>query len=166
MAPAPDTSLPSVSSSKSVFFTGATGYIGGTVLTKLLALSSPPSTITALVRSEDKAKSIGSLPTPSGTTLKPLLGSLQDLDKLTNAAEEHDIVVHTAHADDLDAIKAIIAGAKNRKAKTGHRTLLIHTSGTGVFADNAKGQYPTDTVSCACPLQTACARLILRSTPT
>ena len=147
MAPAPDTSLPSASASKSVFLTGATGYIGGTVLTKLLALSSPPSAITILVRSEDKAKSISSFPTPSGTTLTPLLGSLQDLEKLSKAAETHDIVVHTADADDLDAIKAIIEGAKKRKAKTGHRTLLIHTSGTGVFVDNAKGHYPSDTVS-------------------
>jgi len=141
-----DTSLPKASASKTVFLTGATGYIGGTVLTKLLSLPTPPSTITLLIRDEKKAQAISSIKT-NGTTLKPIIGSLQDLETLTKAAADADIVVNTADADDLPATKALIEGMKQRKEKTKHRSLFIHTSGTGVFVDNAKGQYPSDTVS-------------------
>lgn len=141
-----DTSLPKASASKTVFLLGATGYIGGTVLTKLLSLPTPPSTITVLMRDEKKAQAISQIKT-NGTTLKPIMGSLQDLETLTKAAADADIVINTADADDLDATKALIEGMKQRKEKTKHRSLLIHTSGTGVFVDNAKGQYPSDTVS-------------------
>lgn len=146
MAPTIDTSLPSTAAGKTVFLTGATGYIGGAVLTKLLSLSSSPSAITALIRDPKKAELLSSIPTPSGTTLTPLLGSLDDHDKLKKAAETHDIVISTADADDLGSIQALIAGMKERRKKTGHRSLFIHTSGTGVLADNAKGQYPNDIV--------------------
>jgi hypothetical protein len=146
MSAQPDTSLPKVSGSKTVFLTGATGYIGGTVLTKLLSLSTPPATITLLIRDEKKAQAIAQLKT-NGTTLKPIIGSLQDLETLTKAAAEADIVINTADADDLPAAKALIEGMKQRKEKTKHRSLFIHTSGTGVLTDNAKGQYPSDTVS-------------------
>ena len=140
-----DTSLPSAAGGKTVFLTGATGYIGGSVLTRLLALETPPSAITALIRDPKKADLLSSIST-SGTTLTPLLGSLEDHEKLIKAAETHDIVISTADADDLGSIKALITGMKNRKKSTGHRSLFIHTSGTGVFSDNAKGQYPNDIV--------------------
>jgi uncharacterized protein YbjT (DUF2867 family) len=146
MAPKIDTSVPSSASSKSVFLIGSTGYIGGTVLQKLLALSPAPSSISLLIRDEKKAHSISSFKTPEGTSLSAVVGSLQDLDKLTKAAEEHDIVISVADADDLPSIQALIKGMKNRKQKTGHRSLFIHTSGTGVLVDNAKGQYPSDKV--------------------
>lgn len=147
MASKIDTSLPSAAAGKTIFLTGSTGYIGGTVLQKLISLSSPPSKITLLIRDEKKSSLLSSIKTPSGLTLEPLIGSLQDLDKLEKGASEHDIVVSVADADDLPAVQALIKGMKARKQKTGHRSLFIHTSGTGVFADGAKGQYPSDTVS-------------------
>lgn len=33
-----------------------------------------------------------------------------------------------------------------RKAKTGHRPIYIHTSGTGILADDAAGQWPTEKI--------------------
>ncbi|ORY25190.1 hypothetical protein BCR39DRAFT_545017 [Naematelia encephala] len=137
--------LPESAKDKTIFLTGATGYIGGTVLTYLLSLPAPPAKITALVRDAKKAEALKSIST-KGTTIETIVASLSDLEILTSAAESHDIVVSTANADDLDAIKAILEGLKRRKEKTGHRPLLIHTSGTGVLADNAKGQYPNDRI--------------------
>jgi hypothetical protein len=37
-------------------------------------------------------------------------------------------------------------GMKKRREQSGHRPYLIHTSGTGVLVDNAKGNYPNDKV--------------------
>ncbi|WVQ80343.1 hypothetical protein IAT38_002448 [Cryptococcus sp. DSM 104549] len=133
---------------RSVFFTGATGYIGGTVLTSILSSANPPAKVTALIRDPKKAELFPtlSLAKEKGIELVALVGSLDDTDKLQAAAAEADVVVSTADADHLASIQAILAGLKARKEKTGHRPLLIHTSGTGVFSDNAKGEYPTDVI--------------------
>ena len=147
MAAVPDTTVPTTSTQKSIFFTGATGYIGGTVLTKLLSIPNPPTNITVLIRDPKKAELLKELEFPQGTTVVPLLGSLEDHEKLTKAAETHDITIHCADADDLGAIKAIIQGQGNRRKETGHRPLLIHTSGTAQLGDDAAGQYPADNVS-------------------
>lgn len=139
--------LPPNAANKSIFVTGLTGYIGGTVLTKLLALSPPPTQITALMRDPSKASLLSKLTLPSGTTITPLIGSLSDHEKIAKAASEADIVLSTADADDLPAVQAMLQGMKQRKAQTGHRSLFIHTSGTGVLTDDARGQYPSDKVS-------------------
>ena len=148
----------------SVLFLGATGYIGGTVLQTILASATPPSTITAIVRNEKKAEALNSLSTPSGTTLKAVIGDLSKADQLIELAKEHDIVINCANADSEEGIKALIEGMKQRRDKTGHRPLLIQTSGTGVLVDDAQGRYPSDRVSS--PLTQIIQRLIGRSTPT
>lgn len=84
---------------------------------------------------------------PSGTSLKVLQGSLEEHDKLAQAASEHDIVVNAAGADDLEGVKALMKGMKQRKERTGHRSLFIQVSGTGVLTDDAKGEYANDIVS-------------------
>lgn len=144
-------------SGKNVFFTGATGYIGGTVLQALLTAPTPPASITVLIRDASKADLFTSLSLAKekGVKLIPLVGSLEDTDKLKDAASAADVVVDTANADHLEAINALIQGMKARKEKTGHRPLFIHTSGTGVLVDDARGAYPNDKVSatlerCSC----------------
>ena len=132
---------------KSIFLTGATGYVGGSVLTKLLLLPVIPSTITLLVRDAKKAEGFEKLSTPSGATVKVLVGALEETDKLTQAAADADIIFSCANADDMPSSKALLAGAKQRKSKTGHRLLWIQTSGTGQFIDDARGPYPNDKVS-------------------
>ncbi|KAK8845472.1 hypothetical protein IAR55_006185 [Kwoniella newhampshirensis] len=135
-------------SGKSVFFTGATGYIGGTVLQSLINSATPPSKITALIRDSAKSDLLTSLSAAKakGVSVVPLLGSLEELDKVREAASQADVVVSTANADDLKGVKAILEGLKQRKEKTGHRGLLIHTSGTGVLIDDSKGDYPNDKI--------------------
>jgi hypothetical protein len=81
---------------------------------------------------------------------------MEDLDLLEEQASKHDITINTANADDvsvsaqwiglfavlthsrapqLPATKAILRGQAKRKEETGHRPILIHTSGTGVLSD-------------------------------
>jgi hypothetical protein len=71
---------------------------------------------------------------------------MEDASLLTELASKADIIVNCANADDLGATQALLEGAKKRKAETTHRVLYIHTSGTGVLGDDAKGMYATDKV--------------------
>ncbi|KAH9903078.1 NAD-P-binding protein [Cubamyces lactineus] len=131
-----------MSSNVTIFLTGATGYIGGSVLGRLL--SHPKAAdfeITALVRNADKAKA---LETQFG--VKTVLGSLQDLDKLADLAASAQVTINTADCDDVEATKAILRGLKQRHDKTGELPVLIHTSGTGEFADDARGEFASETI--------------------
>ncbi|KAI0360216.1 NAD-P-binding protein [Trametes cingulata] len=124
-----------------IFLTGGTGYIGGSVLQRLLDHPDHENfDITALVRNAEKAKL---LETRFG--VKTVLGSLQDLDKLSALTENAHVVIHTADCDDIDAIKAILNGLKKRHEKTGDLPILIHTSGTGEFVDDARGEFVSET---------------------
>ncbi|KAI0315836.1 hypothetical protein OF83DRAFT_1293114, partial [Amylostereum chailletii] len=116
----------------------STGYIGGSILQ--LLLNDPRFEITALVRSVQKAKKLNDI------GVKTVVASLEDSDVLTEEVAKADIVLHTADADHLEAARAILKGLKARHEKTGGVPILIHTSGTGVLADNAAGEYATDTI--------------------
>ena len=120
-----------------LFILGATGYIGGTFLTKLLSSPDVSSwNITVLTRSKDSIlifKDLG---------LTPLLGSLDDAEALTKASSDADVVLNFADADHLAAAKSIVAGL----SVGGKRRILIHTSGTGALIDEAKGEYASDKI--------------------
>jgi len=119
-----------MSSKTNIFITGATGYIGGSVLLRLLDHPKADTFhITALVRSEGKAAKLRTL------GIDTVIGSLSESDKLEKLASEADLVFSIADADDLGAAKAVLAGLKKRHEQTGTVPILIHTSGTGVFAD-------------------------------
>ncbi|KAI0661778.1 NAD-P-binding protein [Cubamyces menziesii] len=125
-----------------IFLTGATGYIGGAVLERLLRHPSANTfDITVLVRNVEKAKIL-----ESKFPVKVVVGTHQDLDKLENLAENSHVVFHCADADDLPAAKAILSGLRKRHAKLGDLPILIHTSGTGVLTDDARGMHITETI--------------------
>ncbi|KAI9061106.1 NAD-P-binding protein [Trametes sanguinea] len=127
----------------SILLTGATGYIGGSILQGLLQHPDAKKfEIATLVRDPAKAKIL-----EEKFGVKTTLGSIAEQDKLTALAENAHIVIHTADSSDsVDAIKAILQGLKTRHEKTGDLPHLIHTSGTGVFIDQARGEYATDTI--------------------
>jgi len=75
-----------------------------------------------------------------------VVGSLDELDKLEKLISAADVVISTADSDTLDAMKAILRGLKIRHETTGTVPVLIHTSGTGVLIDNAKGMFAYDTI--------------------
>ncbi|KII89891.1 hypothetical protein PLICRDRAFT_174707 [Plicaturopsis crispa FD-325 SS-3] len=132
-----------MSSTINIFFTGATGYIGGAVLARLLVHPKAAQfKINALLRNKDKATLISS----KYPQVTPIIGAYQDLEILEKAAYNADIVIAVADADDQAATDAILRGLKKRYQATGKKSALIHTSGTGILADNAAGLYAGDVV--------------------
>ncbi|PBK84773.1 NAD(P)-binding protein [Armillaria gallica] len=125
----------------SIFFTGATGYIGGTILSRLIEhKDSKNFDITILLRPTRSPAGYEAL------GLKTVSGSDADLSLLRAQAAAADVVFATADCDDLPAAQAILQGAKDRYEKTGKAPVLIHTSGTGELTDNARGLHSTDVV--------------------
>ncbi|KAH9972083.1 hypothetical protein BGW80DRAFT_393946 [Lactifluus volemus] len=124
-----------------IFFTGATGYIGGTVLQRLLNHPKRDTfEITALVRNGEKAKVLNTL------GINTVVASLSDVSKITEVTATSNVVIHTADSDSVEAISAILRGLKARHDKTGEVPIFIHTSGTGVIMDNAAGLHGSDVI--------------------
>ncbi|KAI0070526.1 NAD-P-binding protein [Panus rudis PR-1116 ss-1] len=124
-----------------IFITGATGYIGGSVLVRLLEHPNAKNfDITAIVRNPEKAKKLESF------GVHAIVGSFEEVDKLEDLASKAHVVFSCADADNLEATKAILRGLRKRHATIGDLPILIHTSGTGVLADDAKGMHTTDTI--------------------
>jgi nucleoside-diphosphate-sugar epimerase len=126
-----------------ILLTGATGYIGGSILTSLLQHpNSSNFKITALVRGdESRVKKLASV----GVT--PLIGSNDSYDIIEKAASESHVVIHTANSsDDLPAAKSIVAGLNKRTQTTGKPVIYIHTSGTGVLTEDVRGKKGSTTV--------------------
>lgn len=127
-----------------IFVIGATGYIGGSVLAKLLSHPSASTfDITALVRNEEKAKLL-----EQKFGVHGVVGSYKDTALVERLAENAHVVFSMADADDLPAVQAILKGLKQRHAKLGDLPILIHTSGTGVLTlgQETKGMAATDVV--------------------
>lgn len=109
-----------------IFVTGATGYIGGSVAERLIASGHQ---VVGLVRSAE------SIPLLKDRGIESALGNLDDPEIITNAAQEADAVIHAASADHPGAVVTLIA-ALERSGKT-----LICTTGSGLVADSADGEY-------------------------
>ncbi|KAF7290214.1 NmrA domain-containing protein [Mycena indigotica] len=125
-----------------ILFIGATGYIGGTVLARLLqpVKSSRNNTdnlnITALVRDAGKAQLLEEL------GVSAVVGDTNDAPLLGRLAAEADVVFSMAESDNIGAAEALLAGCKMRFERTGEAPTVIHTSGAGIIADmGAMGDY-------------------------
>ncbi|KAJ7127070.1 hypothetical protein C8R44DRAFT_617333 [Mycena epipterygia] len=127
-----------------IFLTGATGYIGGAVLTRLLDHPDLES-ITLLVRSSEKASQFERL-FGKKHNLRAVVGYNSDLQLLRELAADADVVFACADADDLPAAEAILNGMRDRYSGTRVAPTLIHTSGTGVLSDDADGMYESSTI--------------------
>ncbi|KAH7927395.1 NAD(P)-binding protein [Leucogyrophana mollusca] len=126
-----------------IFLLGATGYIGGQVLSHLLKHPKAKDfQITVLVRSEEKAPKFSQL----GANIKAVVGSTNDTELLMQLASEAGVLFSCADSDDMGATKTFLAGLKQRHEKTGTVPVLLHASGTGVLSDNAAGKHGTDVV--------------------
>ncbi|KAI0787443.1 NAD-P-binding protein [Fomes fomentarius] len=133
----------------SIFLTGATGYIGGAILARLLKHRNAKNLdITALVRNADKAKIL-----ESKFSVKVIVGSHQEVDKVQALAEQSHVVFNLADADDVPFTEALLEGLKKRHEKRGDLPILIHTSGTGLLTDDARGEYSTDTIYDDCNVE-------------
>ncbi|KAI0073561.1 NAD-P-binding protein [Panus rudis PR-1116 ss-1] len=125
----------------SIFITGATGYLGGSVLSCLLTHPSASNfEITAIVRSPEKANMLENF------GVKTVIASLDDVDKIEKLASQCHVVFSCADADHILSIKTILRGLEKRHATTGDRPVLIHTSGAAIFGDDARGLYASETI--------------------
>ncbi|MFM2057096.1 MAG: hypothetical protein RLY71_1481 [Pseudomonadota bacterium] len=114
-----------------IFITGATGYIGGSLAVRLVQTG---HRVRGLVRSQDNAALLAKL------GIEPVLGDLDDADLLTREARAADGVINTASADHVASVLALIAGLE------GSSKPLLHTSGSSVVGDDARGNRCSDTV--------------------
>ena len=108
------------------------GFIGWNVLDLLVAEGYK---VTGFVRRKEHADGIKA----SGASLV-VMGDLDDKSLITEQASQHDIVIHTATADHLPSVEAVLDGLKVRKER-GEMSVFIHTSGTSVLDDNARGAF-------------------------
>ncbi|KAA1475299.1 NAD(P)-binding protein [Dentipellis sp. KUC8613] len=124
-----------------IFMTGVTGYIGGTVLQLLLEHPKRDTfEITAYVRNAEKAKKLEAF------GVRTVLGDLDDVDKLEVAASKANVIINFASSDHFPGNTAILRGMKKRHEKAGEVPIIIHTSGTGVLADDARGDRSSDII--------------------
>src|SRR3954454_21313582 len=105
-----------------IFCTGASGYIGGSVAAHLVAAGHQ---VTGLVRSPEKADAV------HARGIQPLLGTLDDGERLAQAAQAADIVVNAASADHRGAVVAMV------DALAGSGKPFIHTSGSSIVGMRA-----------------------------
>lgn len=108
-----------------VLVTGATGYIGQAVSTRLQIAG---HSVIGLVRSDAGARALRA----RGVT--PLLGSLDSINALSTATASVDAVIDTASADHSASTHALL------DALEGTDKVYIRTSGTGIYTDLAQGQ--------------------------
>lgn len=113
-----------------VFLTGANGYIGGSVAVRLMA---DGHHIRGLVRSAPSAEAARAI------AIEPVMGTLDDTALLARESRRADAVVNTADSDDRAAVEAMLG------ALAGSGKPFIHTSGSSVVADDARGG-PSDAV--------------------
>ncbi|KAH8602987.1 NAD dependent epimerase/dehydratase family protein [Bisporella sp. PMI_857] len=109
---------------------GATGYIGGSTLSKLLEANNDSYILSALVRKPEQAAKLEE----AGVT-GILFKDLDDSEAITNAAKEHDIIIGAASARHQGSVKAILEGLGQRKGSPLGDVHYIHTSGASMLGD-------------------------------
>ncbi|KXS99325.1 hypothetical protein AC578_6728 [Pseudocercospora eumusae] len=122
-------------SGKKAFVIGP-GFIGWNVLDLLL---SDGYAVTAYVRRKEHGTQLAA----SGASV--VIGDLEESSKITEQVLQHDITFHTATADHLPSVEAVLAGIKQRAAQ-GLLTTFIHTSGTSVLDDGSLSAYKSDKI--------------------
>ncbi len=111
--------------SMEIFVTGASGYIGGSVATRLQAAG---HRIAGLVRSEDKGAAL------RARGMEPVIGTLDDARLLSEMARRADAVVNAANSDHRGAVEVLI------RALAGTGKPLLHTSGSSIAGNDARGE--------------------------
>jgi nucleoside-diphosphate-sugar epimerase len=114
-----------------LFLTGAAGYIGGSVASALVGAG---HRVRGLVRTGDKGERVAAV------GIDPVVGTLDDVDLLTDEAGKADGVVSAASADHAASVLALIA-ALQESGKP-----LLHTSGSSVIGDFARGNRVSEAI--------------------
>ncbi|MGN7798937.1 NAD-dependent epimerase/dehydratase family protein [Leifsonia sp. 22587] len=106
-----------------ILLTGATGFIGSSVLTRLL---DEGHSVTALVRDADKASAV------EAVGASAVVGDASDADLVERTARVSDGVIHLASGKDVDAVlvPAVLAGL------AGSGKPFVHTGGIWTYGSN------------------------------
>ncbi|KAH9929442.1 uncharacterized protein B0H18DRAFT_211549 [Fomitopsis serialis] len=128
-------------SKTNILLFGASGYIGGTLLDRLLKHSKTSTfEIVTPVRSAEKAEVLRKL------GAKPEIAALSEYDKIEELASHADVIFNLANADNVPQMNAILKGIRKAHAATGKPPVLIHTTGLGEVIEFAQGKYAAKTV--------------------
>ncbi|CAI6333472.1 unnamed protein product [Periconia digitata] len=112
-----------------VFLTGVTGFVGGTILSRLLN-AHPNVHVKALIRKESVAQELQSV----YPNLTPIIGELSSLSLLESTAAEADFVIH-AGGDNVSAVCAMIDGLASRTTTGPPMPRLISLTGPRSLID-------------------------------
>jgi nucleoside-diphosphate-sugar epimerase len=107
-----------------VFITGANGFIGGSIATRLRKAG---HAVRGLVRTQQNADRL------QATGITPVLGTLEDRDLLEREARRSDGVINAASSDHRGAVEALLDGLRDSGKP------FIHTSGSSVIGDDVSG---------------------------
>lgn len=110
---------------KRAFVTGVTGYIGGSVASRLIEGGFE---VVGLVRDPAAAARV------EAKGVQPVIGGLDDGALLARLAGAAEVVVNAADSDHRGAVEALIAGLR------GSGKTLVHTSGSSIVADQGTGE--------------------------
>ncbi|MGB9365573.1 MAG: NAD-dependent epimerase/dehydratase family protein [Xanthobacteraceae bacterium] len=113
-----------------IFVTGATGYIGGSVATKLLERG---DTVLGLARSDEAAAAL------KKRGIEPVAADINAYTPLVEAAKRADAVINAANADNAFVAHALLDGLR------GSGKALIQTSGSSVVGTYDNGEASEDT---------------------
>jgi len=114
-----------------IFVTGASGYIGGSVAHRL---KEQGHHVLGLVRTKEKAAQL------EARGIEALLGSLDDAEALRSGAINTDATVNAASSDHFFAVKMLT------DALAGSGKALIHTSGSSIVCDDARGDSASEKI--------------------
>lgn len=109
-----------------IFVTGVTGYIGGSVAKYLVDAGHE---VSGLLRNPQQRSALQAL------GINPVLGTLDDAFILSEQARAADVVVNAANSDHRASVETFIS------ALSGSGKVLLHTSGSSVVGDDARGAY-------------------------
>ena len=113
-----------------IFVTGATGYIGGSVATKLLERG---DTVLGLARSEEAAAAL------KKRGIEPVAADINAYTPVVEVCRRVDAVINAANADNAFVAHALLDGLK------GSGKTLIQTSGSSVVGTYDNGEASEDT---------------------
>lgn len=112
-----------------IFLTGASGYIGGSLSGSLLGAGHE---VHGLARNDVRAQQLRE------RGMQAVTATLDDADRLADAARDADVIVNTADAEHAGCVEAMLS------ALAGSGKTFIHTSGTSIVADLADGAFAGD----------------------